>query len=83
MDSTLDELREAIRQALESASLLDDQMRQTMESLAEEGKLDELIDKLLQRLQQENFISTESPQIRRQPGAASRRNRAAPRRGSL
>jgi len=62
MDSTLDDLREAIRQALESGDFMDDQMRQKMESLAEEGKLDELIDKLLQRLQQENFISTESPQ---------------------
>jgi len=62
MDSTLDDLREAIRQALESGDFMDDQMRQAMESLAEEGKLDELIDKLLQRLQQENFISSESPQ---------------------
>ena len=62
MDSTLDDLREAIRQALESGDFMDDQMRQAMESLAAEGKLDELIDKLLQRLQQENFISSESPQ---------------------
>jgi Ca-activated chloride channel homolog len=72
MDSTLDDLREAIRQALESGDFLDDEMRQKMESLAEEGKLDELIDKLLQRLQQENFISTESPQngssAEQQPG---------------
>src|SRR5690348_473185 len=62
MDNTLDDLREAIRQALESGDFMDDQMRQAMESLAAEGKLDELIDKLLQRLQQENFISSESPQ---------------------
>jgi Ca-activated chloride channel family protein len=62
MDSTLDDLREAIRQALESGDFMDDQMREAMESLAEEGKLDELIDKLMERLEQENFISSESPQ---------------------
>jgi Ca-activated chloride channel homolog len=62
MDQTLDDLREAIRQALESGDFLDEQMQQSIEALSEEGKLDELIDKLIQRLMQENFISSESPQ---------------------
>ncbi|MFZ0663601.1 MAG: VWA domain-containing protein [Acidobacteriaceae bacterium] len=61
-DQTLDELREALRQALESGEFLDQKMQESIDALSEEGKLDELIDKLLDRLQQENFISSEAPQ---------------------
>jgi Ca-activated chloride channel family protein len=63
MDQTLDDLREAIRQALESGDFLDEQMQQSVDALSEEGKLDELIDKIIQRLMQENFISAEGPQM--------------------
>jgi len=61
-DQTLDDLREAIRQALESGDFLDEQAQQAMDALAKQGKLDELIDKLLDRLQRENYISSEQPQ---------------------
>ena len=62
MDHTLDDLREAIRRALESGDFLDERMQDAIDALSEEGKLDELIDKLIDRMQQENFISSESPQ---------------------
>jgi Ca-activated chloride channel family protein len=62
MDHTLDDLREAIRQALESGDFLDEQMQQAIDALSEQGKLDELIDKLLDRMEQENFISAEGQQ---------------------
>jgi Ca-activated chloride channel homolog len=61
-DQTMDDLREAIRQALESGDFLDEQTQQAIDALAEQGKLDELIDKLLDRLQRENYISSEQPQ---------------------
>ena len=61
-EQTLDDLREAIRQALESGDSLDEQAQQAIDALAEQGKLDELIDKLLDRLQQENYISSEQQQ---------------------
>ena len=61
-DHTLDDLREAIRRALESGDFLDERMQDAIDALSEEGKLDELIDKLIDRMQQENFISSESPQ---------------------
>ena len=61
MDHTLDDLREAIRRALESGDFLDGRMQDAIDALSEEGKLDQLIDKLLDRMQQENFISSESP----------------------
>jgi Ca-activated chloride channel homolog len=62
MDQTLDDLREAIRQALESGEFLDEQMQQAIDALSEQGKLDELIDKLIDRLQRDNYISSEMPQ---------------------
>ncbi|HEV2463441.1 MAG TPA: hypothetical protein VGT04_06530, partial [Acidobacteriaceae bacterium] len=57
LDNTLDDLREAIRQALESGDFLDEQSQQTVNELSEQGKLDELIDRLMERLQREDFIS--------------------------
>ena len=58
LDHTLDDLREALRRALESGDFLDERMQQAVDELAAEGKLDELIDKLLERMEQENFISS-------------------------
>jgi Ca-activated chloride channel family protein len=58
LDHTLDDLREALRQALESGELFDEQMQQAIDAMAEDGKLDELIEKLIERMEQENFIST-------------------------
>jgi len=37
-------------------------MQQRIEEMAENGQLDELIDKLIQRMQQENYISTQARQ---------------------
>ena len=56
-DHTMDNLREALRQALEAGDLFDGDMQQRIEQMAENGKLDELIDKLIQRMEQENYIS--------------------------
>ena len=58
LDHTLDDLREALRRALESGDFLDERMQQAVDELAAEGKLDELLDKLLERMEQENFISS-------------------------
>ncbi|WP_348265298.1 VWA domain-containing protein [Telmatobacter sp. DSM 110680] len=57
MDHTLDDLREALRQLLESGDMFDDRIRQQLEQMGERGKIDELIDKLIQRMEQENYIS--------------------------
>jgi len=58
LDHTLDDLREALRQALESGELFDDRMQQAIDAMNQDGKLDDLIEKLLDRLERENFIST-------------------------
>jgi Ca-activated chloride channel homolog len=57
LDHTLDDLREALRRVLEHGDFLDDSMRKRIEQLAAENNLDELIDKLIERMEQENFIS--------------------------
>ncbi|WP_109488400.1 vWA domain-containing protein [Occallatibacter savannae] len=57
LDHTLDNLREALRQLLESGDMFDDSIREQIEQAMQQGKMDELIDKLIQRMQQENYIS--------------------------
>ena len=57
MDHSLDDLREALRQLLESGEMFDDQIREQLEQMTQQGKMDELIDKLIQRMEQENYIS--------------------------
>jgi Ca-activated chloride channel family protein len=61
-EHTMDNLREALRQALEAGDLFDEDMQQRIEEMAENGQLDELIDKLIQRMEQENYISVQGRQ---------------------
>ncbi len=60
-EQTMDELRRALEQALLEGDLIDDEMRERLQQMQMEGKLDELIDKLIQRMQQEDFISVDQP----------------------
>jgi Ca-activated chloride channel homolog len=60
-EQTLDQLRQAIEQALMDGDLLDDNLREQIEQLQMEGKLDELIEKLIERMQQEDYISVDQP----------------------
>src|SRR5690348_1171622 len=60
-EQTMEELRRAIEQALMEGDLVDEEMRERLQQMQMEGKLDELIDKLIQRMQQENFISVDQP----------------------
>ncbi|MGB7267330.1 MAG: VWA domain-containing protein [Terracidiphilus sp.] len=58
LDHNLDDLREALRRVLESGASLDEEMREQLQQLAAQGKLDELIDKLMERMERENYISS-------------------------
>ena len=60
-EQTLDDLRRAIEQALMEGDQFDDDMRERLEQMAAEGQLDELIEKLIERLQQEDYISIDQP----------------------
>jgi Ca-activated chloride channel homolog len=60
-DQTLENLREAIRQALESGELFDEEMQEKFDDLSGE-QVEELIDKIVQKMQEQNYINAEQPQ---------------------
>jgi len=60
-EQTLEDLRQAIEQALLDGNLLDEEMRQRLQQMQMDGTLDELIEQLIQRMDQENYISVEQP----------------------
>jgi uncharacterized protein with von Willebrand factor type A (vWA) domain len=60
-DQTLEDLREAIRQALESGELFDEESQQKFDSL-DAAQVDELIDQIVEKLQEQNFIHAEQPE---------------------
>src|SRR5258707_3691512 len=60
-EHNLDALRQAIQQALEAGNFLDEEMRERIEQMQMDGTLEEFVDKLMDRLQQEDFISVDQP----------------------
>ena len=60
MDDSMESLREAIRQALESGELLDEDTQEQFEKL-EEPQVEELIDKIIQRMKAEAYLNAEEP----------------------
>jgi len=60
-DQTMDNLREAIRRALDSGELFDAEAQEKYEALNEE-QVEELIDQIIQKMQEQNFINAEQPQ---------------------
>ncbi len=64
-EQTMENLREAIRRALESGELLDEEAQEQFEKL-DEQQVEELIDKIIQRMQDERLLNAEDPP--QQPG---------------
>jgi Ca-activated chloride channel family protein len=60
LDDSMDSLREAIRQALESGEIFDQDAQEQFESL-EEPQIEELIDKIIQRMKDEAYLNAEEP----------------------
>ncbi len=60
-EQTLDELKRAIEQALLNGEMFDENLREQIEQMQMEGQLDELIEKLIERMQQEDYISIDQP----------------------
>ncbi|HUR37200.1 MAG TPA: VWA domain-containing protein [Terriglobales bacterium] len=63
-EHTLNDLREAIRQALESGELpgMDDGgMQEMLDRLQQEGGLEQLVEQIIQRMQDEDYISIDEP----------------------
>ena len=60
-EQTLDDLRRAIEQALLDSDLLDEELREQLQQMQMEGTLHELIDQLIERMQQDDYISVDQP----------------------
>jgi len=59
-EQTMENLREAIKQALESGELLDEEAQERFEELSAE-QVEELIDQIIAKMQEQNFINAEMP----------------------
>ena len=64
-EQTMDNLRDAIKQALESGELFDEEAQEKFEALSED-QVEELIDQIIQKMQEQNFINAEQPEEQQQ-----------------
>src|ERR1019366_6273214 len=55
-EETLDELRRGLEQAMLDGEMFDEEMRDRLQQMQMEGELEELIEKLIERMQQEDYI---------------------------
>ncbi len=70
LDQTMSDLKEALRRALEAGDAFDQSLQEKIDEMAADGKLDELIDKLIERMEQENYLNMQQPRdpARNSPG---------------
>jgi Ca-activated chloride channel homolog len=57
----LDALREAIRNALLNSDAFDEEQQKQMKEMQQQGALDQLIDELIERMEQEGFVTISPP----------------------
>ncbi|HUS18502.1 MAG TPA: VWA domain-containing protein, partial [Terriglobales bacterium] len=72
-EHTMEDLKEAIKQALESGELVDlddERMQELMDRVEQEGGLELLIEQIIQRMQDEDYISIDKPFDPAQPSPA-------------
>jgi Ca-activated chloride channel homolog len=60
-EQTMDELRQAIEDALLNSDMLEEEMRQQMEQMQQDGTLEQLIQQLVERMEREDYISVAPP----------------------
>ena len=60
-EQSLDELRRAIEQALMNSEFMDQQLQEQLQQMQMDGTLDELIEQLMNRMEQEDYISIDQP----------------------
>jgi Ca-activated chloride channel family protein len=61
---SLDDLRRAIEDALASGDFLDEQMQRRLQQMREQGGFEELVDRLMERMEQEGYVTIEQPRDR-------------------
>src|ERR1700756_355752 len=60
-EQSLDALRQALERALLESDMFDEEMRERLQQMQMDGTLDELIEKLIQRMAEEDYISIDEP----------------------
>jgi Ca-activated chloride channel family protein len=60
-EQSLEELRRALEQALLNGEMFDEEMRDRLQEMQMNGQFEELIEKLIERMQQEDYISIDQP----------------------
>ena len=60
-EQTLDQLRRALEQALLDGEVFEEEMRDRLLQMQMDGELEELIERLIERMQQEDYISIDQP----------------------
>ncbi len=60
-DQTMENLREAIREALESGELFDEESQHKYDALSQD-EVEELIDQIVQMMQEQSYINAQEPQ---------------------
>ena len=60
-EQTMEELRQAMEQALLDGEIGDESLREQIQQMLADGGLDELIEKLIERMQQEEYITVDKP----------------------
>ena len=70
-EHTLDDLKRALEQALMDGDQFDEEMRERLQQMQMDGELDDLINKLVERMQQEDYISVDPPHDPDHPSTAA------------
>jgi Ca-activated chloride channel homolog len=60
-EQSLEELRRALEQALLNSDMFDQEMSERLQEMQMNGELEDLIEKLIERMQQEDYISIDQP----------------------
>jgi Ca-activated chloride channel homolog len=60
-DQSMDALREAIREALLNGDLFDEETQQRIDEMQADGSIEQLIDQIIERLQDENMVTVSPP----------------------
>jgi Ca-activated chloride channel family protein len=60
LDKTMEDLKEALRRAMESGDLFDQETQEKIEALEADGRLDELLDQIMDRLEREDYVRSQN-----------------------
>jgi len=60
-EQTLDELRQAIEDALMNSDMLDEKMREQLQQMQEDGTFDEMVEQIMERMEQEGYVTIDKP----------------------